>query len=804
MKIAYINSTQSVSKYRGTENKDKTSQCFFNKDNQINELSNVCYKPISFGRTTAEHKSWGGQIDPETKEVSFKLFTYPDSKKAYVTVIKRNDKMNKKSYELENKGNGIFESKEKLSSDKAASGDYYYYTIYKGNGDIDRVKDPYSYRQEKLTGISTLYDHSLFEWSDDSWYNGNKSRISRKANSKNQLTSLNEASIYELNISSFTKKGSFDAAKNKLKKIKSEGFNTIEIMPAENTYSFNWGYDGVDKMAPSEHLGGPDGLKTLVNEAHNQGLNVIMDMVPNHIGPDGSELLQAGPYTGGSNCFGDSFNYEGENSRYVRDFIVNAAMNWVKNYHCDGLRLDMTKFMNSDYTLKQIVSELNYHSPDTFIIAEDSREHVNVNNNGDFYDDYNEPHDKRVTNPLKTYETGEGESEDIHCNAIEKISNGETSLGRLGCDSEWDFNYFHTLKDEIYGGIDLDSFEKACYCSQNRVKYVMSHDEIGNFEGSRLIPKLMTPMLHLEDNILLNEEDLKRSKEYSDLKHCPQEEALNVIRAQKAQFTAEELAIMLQTGELDKYDTSKITSKHWINAVEQSFKNDVLKKLDIKTDSGINLDMIKTMYNRSFSRNKMALARTCSIPGAKMVFQGDENADLTPFRFFREFKSNKDEGNLYIEKGYNTGKSALRESTLGNIKYSQNGRNTMRKFLNLTKDLNKLNKENPALTKGYLDKSETVKHHGSNVFATLTKDNKSNNEIYTITNFNAAGYPRSDAADYYIKFPQGEWTEILNTDDKKYGGSGIHNNKQNIISDGKTNSPIKLAGESTILFKKIK
>ena len=112
-----------------------------------------------------------------------------------------------------------------------------------------------------------------------------------------------------------------------------------------------------------------------------------------------------------------------------------------------GLRLDMTKFMESDYTMKQIAAEINYHKPDAFLIAEDGRSSISVDDNGNFWNNYDEPHDKRVVNPLKSFESGIGQSEQVHCDAIENISNGRTTIGRLGFDSEWDFNYYHTLKD---------------------------------------------------------------------------------------------------------------------------------------------------------------------------------------------------------------------------------------------------------------------------------------------------------------------------------------------------------------------
>lgn len=767
---------------------------------QINNISNVCYKPITFGRSVAEHKSWGAQIDPTTKEASFKILTYPDSKKVYVTVDKQNSQKTQ-TYELENKGNGIFETPNKIKPGEVEHGDKYFYTIEKGDGSINTVKDPYSFKQEKLVGSSTIYDHSQYNWNDEDWFSSNHNRISRVANSQNGLTPVNKARIYEFNTVTLTKKGTFEAAKAVIKPLPAMGFNAIEIMPVENTYSFNWGYDGVDKMAPSEHLGGPDGLKSLIDYAHEQGLNVIMDMVPNHLGPDGALLKKTGPFIAGENCFGEKFNFEGENSRYVRDYIVNCALNWLENYHCDGLRLDMTKFMDSDFTMKQIAAEVNYHYPDAFLIAEDGRSCVSVNEKGDFWDNWNEPHDKRVVNSLKPFESGIGQSEDVHCKAIEKIANSKANLGRIGFDSEWDFNYFHQLQNGLYGIINLNDFEKACYCAQDRVKYVMSHDEIGNYEGSRLIAKLLTPMLNLNENIRLNETDKLRAEELAKLKYMKEEDALKTVKLQKAQFVAEKLAILLQTGQIDKYESKNVSTKRWYNAVNQAFYDEILKPLDIKENSGINFDKLNLMYKRSTNKVKMAFARTYSIPGPKMVFQGDERADLTPFRFFRQFSSIKNEYYLYEEKGYKTNKEALEASTLGSLQYSPKGRADMNHFRALVRDLNLLNEENPALTSGVLIDKNTVKHQYSQVIGTHAKEK--DNEIFSITNFGDADYPRKDAADYYIKFPKGEWIEVLNTDDKKYGGTGNYNNTTTIKSNGESNSPIKLARQSTKIFKRI-
>ena len=127
----------------------------------------------------------------------------------------------------------------------------------------------------------------------------------------------------------------------------------------------------------------------------------------------------------------------------------------------------------------------------------------------------------------------------------------------------------------------------------------------------------------------------------------------------------------------------------------------------------------------------------------------------------------------------------------------------MNKYKTLSKDLNLINAENPALTKGVLIAENTVKHHASQVFGTHAKDFESGNEIFSITNFGDANYPRTDASAYYIKFPAGKWVEILNTDNKKYGGTGEYNNTNVIDSNGYDNSAIKLAGQSTKMFKRV-
>ena len=705
------------------------------KINSISIANKFNRKYPVFKNALAEHKSWGAVVRPDNEGVDFKLFTYTFSMKKYIRILR-------------NKGEGVFETDLPVPSSVAYDGASYFYSLHKNDGTIDKVKDPYSYKQDKLLGESVIYDHKKYKWKDDKWFKDDKKRISRLANPQNGLTPLSALRIFEVNIATLSKRGDFEGAKEQFKKAFDMGFNAIEIMPVENTYSFNWGYDGVDKFAPSKYLGGPDKLKELIDYAHSIGLNVIMDMVPNHLGPDGASLLRTGPYIKGTNCFGESFNYEGQNSRYVKDFMVNAALNWLENYHCDGLRLDMTKMIESD---------------------------------------------KRVINPLYPFESGLGQDENTHINCIENIRNYNVPLSRLGFDSEWDFVFFHTLNSALYDNIDLDKLEQACYCSQDKVKFFTSHDEVGNSGGVRFIAQYLNPELNLYNNIYLNENDYKRAALRAKLKNTSEGESQNIIRSQKANFTAEKLAIAFIEGKFDKYLKDDFCDL-------ESFKKEILYPLDIVQTSDITPQKFLSAFVKCFSKCKLGQALTYSLPGAKMIFQGDEKADITPFRFFREFESVKNEDYLYIEHGYQPGLPALMESKSGNIKYSDKAKKMMKGYSSLVKDLNELNAQNSALKNGYLNMMTTVKHPVSSVIALHCVEPSDGSEIYSISNFSSQSYGNENPM-YGIKFPQGKWIEVINTDDKKYMGANLVNST--IQSDGYNNSMINLAGKSCAIFKRV-
>ncbi len=154
---------------------------------------------------------------------------------------------------------------------------------------------------------------------------------------------LHEAIVYELHVGTFTPEGTFDACIVRLDHLQTLGINAIELMPlAQYPGSRGWGYDGVDLFAPHTGYGGPDGLRRLVAACHERGIAVIVDVVYNHLGPEGDYLPDFAPYFTErySTPWGTAFNYDGADSDDVRRFVVENAEMWLRDYGCDGLRLD--------------------------------------------------------------------------------------------------------------------------------------------------------------------------------------------------------------------------------------------------------------------------------------------------------------------------------------------------------------------------------------------------------------------------------------------------------------------------------
>jgi len=168
---------------------------------------------------------------------------------------------------------------------------------------------------------------SRFPWQDGNWFG----------------LPLQEYIIYELHVGTFTPEGTFDAVISYLDELRELGITAVELMPvAQFPGNRNWGYDGVYPFAVQNSYGGPEGLKRLVDACHQRGLAVILDVVYNHLGPEGNYFADFGPYFTKryQTPWGGAVNFDGPYSDEVRRFFIENAVYWVAEFHVDALRLD--------------------------------------------------------------------------------------------------------------------------------------------------------------------------------------------------------------------------------------------------------------------------------------------------------------------------------------------------------------------------------------------------------------------------------------------------------------------------------
>lgn len=191
------------------------------------------------------------------------------------------------------------------------------------------IPDPASrYQPNDVHGLSEVINPKAFDWPDDSW----------------RGRPWDEAVIYEAHVGTMTPEGTFQALIAKLDHLVETGFTALELMPlAEFPGARGWGYDGVLLFAPEATYGRPEDLKHLVAEAHKRGLMVMLDVVYNHLGPEGNYLHLTAKrfFTDRHHTpWGQAVNYDGADARPVRDFVIDNALYWLTEFHFDGLRLD--------------------------------------------------------------------------------------------------------------------------------------------------------------------------------------------------------------------------------------------------------------------------------------------------------------------------------------------------------------------------------------------------------------------------------------------------------------------------------
>ncbi|MBD2759946.1 alpha amylase C-terminal domain-containing protein [Yimella sp. cx-573] len=275
----------------------------------------------------------------------------------------------------------------------AKLGQEYKYELKNGDQTFQRI-DPYARQVTNSVGNGIIYDHGQFDWGND----------------QPGLHSLDDLVIYELHVGSFNAeqgRGSFESVAARLDYLKSLGVNAIELMPVmEFAGDDSWGYNPAHLFAVESTLGGPDGLKQLVRQAHERGIAVIVDVVYNHFGPSDLPTWQFDGWSESDDKGGIYFYNDDRSStpwgdtrpdygrEEVRAFIRDNAVMWLRDFHADGLRFDMTPYIRSKdgsgmdipegwALMREVNSVVREHFPDRLLIAEDMQQNPAVSYTGD-------------------------------------------------------------------------------------------------------------------------------------------------------------------------------------------------------------------------------------------------------------------------------------------------------------------------------------------------------------------------------------------------------------------------------------
>jgi maltooligosyltrehalose trehalohydrolase len=243
---------------------------------------------------------------------------------------------------LEKKDYGYWQ----LTTNKLHSGDKYKFLL---DGKTERP-DPVSLAQpDGVHGASQAVDLNSFRWTDEVWKN----------------LPLDDYIFYELHTGTFTSEGTFAAIEQKLDHLIELGITAIEIMPvAQFPGERNWGYDGVLPYAVQNSYGGAEGLMHLVNACHHKGLAVVLDVVYNHMGPEGNYFNDYGPYfTEKYNTpWGNAINFDDAYCDAVRQYFMENVLMWFRDFHIDALRMDAVhaiKDLSTRHILKEIKEQVD-------------------------------------------------------------------------------------------------------------------------------------------------------------------------------------------------------------------------------------------------------------------------------------------------------------------------------------------------------------------------------------------------------------------------------------------------------------
>ncbi len=358
----------------------------------------------------------------------------------------------------------------------------YLYRLHAGMDEtaVKERPDPASRLQPDGVHEPSRIASSPFDWTDDGWAG----------------LPLSQYIICELHVGTFTEEGTFDAVIPQLDRLQEAGYTALELMPvAQFPGDRNWGYDGAYPFAVQNSYGGPEGLKRLVDACHGKGLAVILDVVYNHLGPEGNYLGDFGPYFTDfyKTPWGDAVNFDGTHSDEVRRYFIENALYWVRDCHIDALRIDAVHAI-LDFSAQPFLRELG----------------------------------------TAVRRAGEQLNRRIHCIAESDLNDTRlirpNHLGGFGLDAQWNDDFHHALHARVTGERDgyyedfgtledlartwtegyayggrYSAYRKRRHGNPSRnvparqfVVFAQNHDQIGNrLHGDRLSSRLSLGELKL-------------------------------------------------------------------------------------------------------------------------------------------------------------------------------------------------------------------------------------------------------------------------------------------------------------------
>jgi 1,4-alpha-glucan branching enzyme len=727
---------------------------------------------ISFGRHLTEgtdnHLNYLGCNYTGNGKATFRVFA-PDIKEMTVQISKEPTSLqyddstsptNCIVHKMKKINNEVFEFiADSSEPDKTIqSGDMYRFELTKADGEKLYRKDPRTkWQSNGALGWSTVHDEKSYKWGagETEWLNGtDKRRIIHTTSGPSK-----DLSIEQLNIGLL---GGYEKAKKEIDNLALKGINSVQIMPIGEVFGIgNSGYDEVDKFAPKNSYGKPDEFKALIEHAHKKGINVILDVVPNHFGPVSNVVQDFGKaFDPDLNTpWGAGLNFEKSENKYMVNYMTDMMLNWAANYHIDGFRFDGCHELHSEPFLKELSCELRNHteSKNSIIIAE----HLERS--------------KKLTQPLSTEEKNNPEK-------VFNLSKSNPSmLNSFELDGQYNFDLKNTLiaytsgwkqiydcpksmqdleKEFKQGRTYYDSKPENLSIpkSKNVFNYLYGHDDSDAFGGCRYIPMLTTIKLGL----------VKEEKDLWKIDKTP----------------------FVKTQDLFKTYLQNPTEKEWIEKQKELGFKEIIQK-----------EKFTEKYKEAQSLTRLATGTTFMTPSNIMFLMGDLNGELAPFQYIAEYpKDTVWDGipakqKLSDEKGYTVGKESFNESKPDQKEY--NDPDLRQHIGNFTNELTKLRNSNKALNNNDSSKLKTFMY--SNDIMHVHRWDNNGDEIIAVMNFGDKSFNKFELKD----FPDGKWKEEINSNNTKFGGDGTNlNEKEKSIS--REDSVIGLPKQSIVIFKKIK